>query len=207
MGGLLGAILMGVEKTTVKDAATEAADPLALETAVLNVPPGWLSRTYTEAPEFAKDTLPAIGKILGQEDVTSETFQDTFVKLLPLAQGLIDYAEPVHYFKDIAKTKRILIQEVVDDQVALNAGTDLLALVGGIEVVTANQSNDTGLSGMALWEGTHHGVLTHADSANTPQTPELQAQTQVQMQDQMVTYLKSCVDAADTLACTIAIQP
>ncbi|MCB1589274.1 MAG: hypothetical protein KDI37_10875 [Xanthomonadales bacterium] len=163
LGGIIGTVFMTVEPN--------------VSTGVLNVPGGGIAKLLDGSPTFGPRIRAGLAAAAGLQPGTPD-----FESFLLAAQTVIDSADPINYARSLVLTDRVLLQEVLGDQVVPNrvtgaplSGTEPLIAIMGLNKITGTALDANGIRGFVRFtEGDHGSLLSPAASAAT--TFEMQGQ-------------------------------
>lgn len=163
LGGIIGTVFMAVEPN--------------VNTGVLNVPGGGIAKLLDGSPTFGPRIRAGLAAAAGLQPGTPD-----YESFLLAAQTVIDSADPINYARSLVLTDRVLLQEVIGDQVVPNtvagaplSGTEPLIRIMGLTKITATTQNANGIRGFVRFTAGDHGSLL-SPAASPAATIEMQGQ-------------------------------
>ncbi len=163
LGAIIGTVFMTVEPN--------------VSTGVLNVPGGGLAKMLDGSPTFGPRIRAGLAAAAGLQPGTP-----AYEQFMLVAQTVLDSADPINYARSFVLTNRVLLQEVIGDQVVPNtvagaplSGTEPLIRIMGLTKIIATTQNPNGIRGFVRFiEGDHGSLLSPA--ASLAATIEMQGQ-------------------------------
>jgi len=162
LGGIIGGVFMAIEPN--------------VNTGVLNVPGGGIAKLLNGSATFGpriRAGLAAAGLQAGTPD---------FESYLLVVQTVVDSGDPINYARSLALTDRVLLQEVIGDQVVPNAvadgplsGTEPYIRTLGLTQLSASAQDPNGIRAFVRFTEGDHGTLL-SPAASQAATIEMQTQ-------------------------------
>ena len=162
LGGIIGGVFMAVEPN--------------VNVGLLNVPGGGIAKLLDGSPTFGpriRAGLAAAGLQAGTPD---------YENFLLVVQTVVDSADPINYARSLVATDRVLLHEVIGDQVVPNAvatgplsGTEPYIRTLGLTQLTGPTQDANGIRGFVRFTAGDHGTLL-SPAASPAATVEMQTQ-------------------------------
>lgn len=163
LGGIIGTVFMTVEPN--------------VNTGVLNVPGGGIAKLLDGSPTFGPRIRAGLAAAAGLQPGTPD-----FESFLLAAQTVVDSADPINYARSLVLTDRVLLQEVIGDQVVPNrvagaplSGTEPLIATMGLTKIASTTLDQNGIRGFVRFTAGDHGTLL-SPAASPAATFEMQGQ-------------------------------
>jgi hypothetical protein len=170
LGGIVGTSFVTIEPT--------------VNVAALNVPGGGIARLLAGSITFGPQINAGLFAAGGLRPNTPD-----YDRFLLITQTVVDSADPINFAVVQPASERVLLQQVIGDQVVPNAvagaplsGTEPLIAALGLPAITQTTTNAAGVRGAVRFVQGDHGTLFN---------PAASAAATIEMQSQVASFIGS----------------